>query len=73
MGFGGGQPPPYDHLFEVALPKTARHFVSKKTEGLLKKAKGNTEEDFMPSASPMEVLDRLIQQGADAHSKELNR
>nr|XP_030694310.1 hamartin isoform X2 [Globicephala melas] len=73
VGFGGGQPPPYDHLFEVALPKTARHFVSKKTEGLLKKAKGNTEEDFMPSASPMEVLDRLIQQGADAHSKELNR
>ncbi|XP_069333123.1 hamartin isoform X9 [Eulemur rufifrons] len=73
VGFGSGQPPPYDHLFEVALPKTAYHFVSKKTEELLKKAKGNTEEDFLPSTSPMEVLDRLIQQGADAHSKELNK
>nr|XP_003935958.1 hamartin isoform X1 [Saimiri boliviensis boliviensis]XP_010344713.1 hamartin isoform X1 [Saimiri boliviensis boliviensis]XP_039317288.1 hamartin isoform X1 [Saimiri boliviensis boliviensis] len=72
-GFGSGQPPPYDHLFEVALPKTAHHFVIRKTEELLKKAKGNTEEDGVPSTSPMEVLDRLIQQGAEAHSKELNR
>jgi tuberous sclerosis protein 1 len=73
VGFGSGQPPPYDHLFEVALPKTARHFVSKKTEELLKKVKGCPEEDYVPSTSPMEVLDRLIQQGADAHSKELNK
>lgn len=71
--FGSGQPYPYDHLFEVALPKTAHHFVSKKTEELLKKARGNAEEDCTPSASPLEVLDRLIQQGADAHSKELSR
>lgn len=73
VGFGRGQPPPYDHLFEVALPKTAHHFVSKKTKELLKKAKGNTEEDYPSSASPVEVLDRLIQQGADAHSKELSK
>ncbi|KAM9721422.1 hamartin isoform 2-T5 [Dama dama] len=73
VGFGSGQPPPYDHLFEVALPKTAHHFVSKKTEELLKKAKGGTEEDVPPSASPVEVLDRLVQQGADVHSKELSR
>uniref|UniRef100_A0A4X2L1H3 TSC complex subunit 1 n=1 Tax=Vombatus ursinus TaxID=29139 RepID=A0A4X2L1H3_VOMUR len=73
VGFGSGQSPPYDHLFEVALPKTAYHFVSKKTEELLKKVKGNTEEDYMPSTSPVEVLDRLIQQGADAHTKELNK
>ncbi|XP_004849107.1 hamartin isoform X2 [Heterocephalus glaber] len=73
VDFGSGQPPPYDHLFEVALPKTACHFVSKKTEELLKKAKGSTEEDSAPSTSPMEVLDRLIQQGADAHSKELSK
>ncbi|XP_069871023.1 hamartin [Dipodomys merriami] len=72
-GFGSTQPPPYDHLFEVALPKTARYFVSKKTEELLKKVKGSSEEDYVPSTSPMEVLDRLIQQGADAHSKELNK
>lgn len=73
LGFGSGQPPPYDHLFEVALPKTAHHFVSKKTKELLKKVKGHAEEDGVPPASPVEVLDRLIQQGADAHSKELSR
>ncbi|XP_055456017.1 hamartin isoform X2 [Psammomys obesus] len=73
VSFGSGQPPPYDHLFEVALPKTACHFVSKKTEELLKKVKGNAEEDCVPSTSPMEVLDRLIEQGADAHSKELSK
>uniref|UniRef100_A0A8C6MZB7 TSC complex subunit 1 n=1 Tax=Mus spicilegus TaxID=10103 RepID=A0A8C6MZB7_MUSSI len=73
VSFGSGQLPPYDHLFEVALPKTACHFVSKKTEELLKKVKGNPEEDCVPSTSPMEVLDRLIEQGAGAHSKELSR
>ncbi|XP_059266421.1 hamartin isoform X1 [Mustela nigripes] len=73
VGFGSGQPPPYDHLFEVALPKTAHHFVSKKTKELLKKAKGNAEEDYPPSPSPAEVLDKLVQQGADAHSKELSK
>ena len=72
-GFGSGQPPLYDHLFEVALPKTAHHFITKKTEELLKKVRGNTEEDYTPSASPLEILDRLIQQGADAHSKELSK
>ncbi|XP_019494719.1 PREDICTED: hamartin isoform X2 [Hipposideros armiger] len=72
-GFGSGQPAPYDHLFEVALPKTAHHFVSKKTEELLRKAKGHAEDDCRPSTSPVEVLDRLIQQGADAHSRELNK
>uniref|UniRef100_A0A8C3W1A4 TSC complex subunit 1 n=1 Tax=Catagonus wagneri TaxID=51154 RepID=A0A8C3W1A4_9CETA len=73
LGFRSGQPPPYDHLFEVALPRTAHHFVSKKTRELLKKGKGNAQEDRVPPASPVEVLDRLIQQGADAHSRELSR
>nr|XP_009512859.1 PREDICTED: hamartin isoform X3 [Phalacrocorax carbo] len=71
--FGSGQPPLYEHLFEVALPKTAYLFVGKKTEELLKKAKGTQEDDCMCSTSPVEVLDRLIQQGADAHTKELNK
>ncbi|KAF4789193.1 Hamartin [Turdus rufiventris] len=71
--FGSGQPPLYEHLFEVALPKTAYLFVGKKTEELLKKAKGTQDEDCMSSTSPVEVLDRLIQQGADAHTKELNK
>uniref|UniRef100_A0ACB8F060 Hamartin n=1 Tax=Sphaerodactylus townsendi TaxID=933632 RepID=A0ACB8F060_9SAUR len=72
-GLGNEQPPRYEHLFEMALPKTAFLFVSKKTEELLRKAKGGQEEDGASSASPMEVLDRLIQHGADAHSKELNK
>uniref|UniRef100_A0A8C8SIR0 TSC complex subunit 1 n=1 Tax=Pelusios castaneus TaxID=367368 RepID=A0A8C8SIR0_9SAUR len=71
--FGSGPSPSYEHLFEVALPKTAYLFVSEKTEELLKKAKGNQDEDCTSSTSPMEVLDRLIQQGADAHTKELNK
>lgn len=71
--FGSGQPPLYEHLFEVALPKTAYLFVDKKTEELLKKAKGTQDKDCMSSTSPVEVLDRLIQQGADAHTKELNK
>ncbi|XP_061208660.1 hamartin isoform X6 [Neopsephotus bourkii] len=71
--FRSGQPPLYEHLFEVALPKTAYLFVGKKTEELLKKAKGTQDDDCMSSTSPVEVLDRLIQQGADAHTKELNK
>ncbi|KFZ48030.1 Hamartin [Antrostomus carolinensis] len=71
--FGSGQPTLYEHLFEVALPKTAYLFVGKKTEELLKKAKGTQDDDCMSSTSPVEVLDRLIQQGADAHTKELNK
>ncbi|XP_025034070.1 hamartin isoform X4 [Pelodiscus sinensis] len=73
VGFGSGQPLSYEHLFEVALPKTAYLFVSKKTEELLKQVKGNQNEDCTSSTSPMEVLDRLIQLGADAHTKELNK
>nr|XP_056716144.1 hamartin [Euleptes europaea] len=73
VGLENEQPPHYEHLFEVALPKTACLFVIRKTEELLKKAKGGQDEDGASSASPMEVLDRLIQHGADAHSKELNK
>lgn len=73
LGSARGQPPPYDQLFEVALPKTAHHFISKKTAELSRKQAGSAEEDLGPSSSPAEVLDRLIQQGADVHSAELSR
>lgn len=73
LGFGRGQPPPYDHLFEAALPKTAHHFICEKTAQLSKTQKGSTDEALVPRSSPAEVLDRLIQQGADVHSKELSR
>ncbi|XP_063792823.1 hamartin isoform X2 [Pseudophryne corroboree] len=66
---------PYEHLFELALPKTASLFISKKSEELYKKFKGSSEEteENSTSVSPAEVLDRLIQLGADAHTKELNK
>ncbi|XP_068105037.1 hamartin [Hyperolius riggenbachi] len=68
-------PAPYEHLFELALPKTASFFISKKTEELYKKFRGSNEEteENGKSVSPAEVLDRLIQLGADAHTKELNK
>ncbi|KAM4663777.1 hamartin isoform 2-T2 [Discoglossus pictus] len=65
---------PYEHLFELAFPKTASLFICKKTEELYKKVKESFEEgENTPSVSPAEVLDRLIQLGADAHTKELNK
>ncbi|XP_056395382.1 hamartin [Hyla sarda] len=68
-------PTPYEHLFELALPRTASYFISKKTEELYKKFKGSSEEaeESGTSVSPAEVLDRLIHLGADAHTKELNK
>uniref|UniRef100_A0A7D9NJL0 TSC complex subunit 1 n=1 Tax=Xenopus tropicalis TaxID=8364 RepID=A0A7D9NJL0_XENTR len=66
--------PPYDHLFELALPKTANMFVCRKNEELCRRGKGSLEEgeEGAFSVSPAEVLDRLIQLGADAHTKELS-
>lgn len=72
-GLGRQQLPGYEHLFEVALPKTAYLFISRKTEELLKKYRGGLEDQGFLSPSPLRVLDRLIQHGADAHSRELNK
>ncbi|XP_008122361.2 hamartin [Anolis carolinensis] len=75
-------PSRYEHLFEVALPKTAYLFVGRKTEEVLRKVRGGgvgggggpqQEEGRCSPASPLEVLDRLLQYGADAHSRELNK
>ncbi|XP_053329264.1 hamartin [Spea bombifrons] len=65
----------YEHLFELALPKTANLFICKKTDELSKNVKCSPEEaeEQRSSLSPAEVLDRLIQLGADAHTKELNK
>ncbi|CAH2316095.1 hamartin isoform X1 [Pelobates cultripes] len=66
---------PYEHLFELALPKTANLFICKKTDELHKKIKCGTEESEEQTSvvSPSELLDRLIMLGADAHTKELNK
>lgn len=74
-GFPSNKHLSYEHLFELALPRAANLFICKKSEELYKKVKSNMEEmeEGSTSLSPAEVLDRLIQFGADAHTKELNR
>uniref|UniRef100_A0A8C1CDR0 TSC complex subunit 1b n=1 Tax=Cyprinus carpio carpio TaxID=630221 RepID=A0A8C1CDR0_CYPCA len=57
-------PLPYEALFDLALPRAASLFVGRKTSEI----RGD-----VVSASPFEVLDRLVQQGGDAHDKVLKR
>ncbi|XP_039620235.1 hamartin-like [Polypterus senegalus] len=71
------QTAPYEALFELALPKAAALFVARKTAEAAQRvgAKYPIEDDGKGhvSTSPLEVLDCLIQQGKDAHVRELNR
>uniref|UniRef100_A0A674AGM7 TSC complex subunit 1b n=1 Tax=Salmo trutta TaxID=8032 RepID=A0A674AGM7_SALTR len=60
---------PYEALFDLALPRAASLFVGRRTSEAL----GRAEGEGRVSASPLEVLDRLVQQGSDAHDKVLNR
>uniref|UniRef100_A0A672JP30 TSC complex subunit 1b n=1 Tax=Salarias fasciatus TaxID=181472 RepID=A0A672JP30_SALFA len=62
---------PYESFFDLALPRAASLFVGQKTSEAVHKADG--EEEGVASASPLEVLDRLVQQGSDAHDKVLKR
>lgn len=78
-------PVPYEAFFDLALPRAASLFVGKKTSEAVHKAAvervlqqreeglEDGEEDGLMSASPLEVLDRLVQQGSDAHDKVLKR
>ncbi|XP_072227488.1 TSC complex subunit 1b isoform X2 [Leuresthes tenuis] len=77
-------PAPYESLFDLALPRAASLFVGQKTseavhkaamERLLQREEGleDGEEEGVVSASPLEVLDRLVQQGSDTHDKVLKR
>uniref|UniRef100_A0A667ZIX0 TSC complex subunit 1b n=1 Tax=Myripristis murdjan TaxID=586833 RepID=A0A667ZIX0_9TELE len=61
---------PYETFFDLALPRAASLFVGKKT---LEEGLEDGEEEGVVSASPLEVLDRLVQQGSDAHDKVLKR
>ncbi|XP_029999339.1 hamartin-like isoform X2 [Sphaeramia orbicularis] len=72
--------PPYEPLFELALPRAATLFVGKKTQEALHRRSGeqqegggasegaDQEEDHAP-VSPLEVLDQLIVHGHDAHQR----
>ncbi|XP_060697593.1 TSC complex subunit 1b isoform X2 [Hemiscyllium ocellatum] len=73
---GSGHPLPYEHLFDLALPKTASLFIKQKTSELQKVAAEHSEDPVLQSSapiSPLDVLDKLIQHGGDAHVKELSR
>ncbi|XP_041793617.1 LOW QUALITY PROTEIN: TSC complex subunit 1a [Chelmon rostratus] len=70
--------PPYEPLFELALPRAAKLFIGKKTQEALERAAGEQKEDRgggqgedgeeeETCVSPLEVLDRLIVHGHDAH------
>ncbi|KAK9955232.1 hypothetical protein ABG768_015118 [Culter alburnus] len=73
---------PYEALFEMALPRAASLFVGRKTSEIAQRvalerfqSKQGEEEgvEGVVSASPLEVLDRLVQQGSDSHDKVLKR
>lgn len=77
-------PVPYEPLFYLALPRAASLFLGQKTSEAVHKAAierlsqweeglEDGEEEGVVSASPLEVLDRLVQQGSDAHDKVLKR
>ncbi|XP_026153190.1 TSC complex subunit 1b [Mastacembelus armatus] len=77
-------PVPYESFFDLALPRAASLFVGQKTfeavhkaamERLSQREEGleDGEEEGVVGASPLEVLDRLVQQGSDAHDKVLKR
>ncbi|KAM8827956.1 TSC complex subunit 1b isoform 2-T4 [Spinachia spinachia] len=77
-------PAPYESFFDLALPRAASLFVGQKTseavhkaalERLLQREEGleDGEEEGVVTASPLEVLDRLVQQGSDTHNKVLKR
>ncbi|XP_018548927.1 TSC complex subunit 1a isoform X2 [Lates calcarifer] len=73
--------PPYEPLFELALPRAATVFIGRKTQEVLERAAGQQEkeagggvegedgEDDHTSVSPLEVLDQLIVHGHDAHER----
>ncbi|XP_051960574.1 hamartin-like isoform X1 [Xyrauchen texanus] len=73
-------PLPYEALFDMALPRVASMFVGRKTSEIVRFQRGDmgkeVEEEGVQGVvtpSPLEVLDRLVQQGSDAHDKVLKR
>ncbi|XP_040897943.1 TSC complex subunit 1a isoform X2 [Toxotes jaculatrix] len=74
--------PPYEPLFELALPRAATLFIGRKTQEVLERARekgvgggveGEDREEDQTSVSPLEVLDQLIVHGHDAHERLTRR
>ncbi|KAF3695267.1 Hamartin Tuberous sclerosis 1 protein [Channa argus] len=69
--------PPYEPLFELALPQAATLFIRRKTQEALEKAAGQQEKrgegeerhTDHTSVSPLEALDQMIVHGHDAHER----
>ncbi|MEQ2256722.1 hypothetical protein ILYODFUR_027027, partial [Ilyodon furcidens] len=64
-----GPAPPYESLFELALPRAATLFIGKKMQEALERAAGEQKEEEQTSVSPLKVLDRMIVHGNDAHER----
>ncbi|XP_051977374.1 hamartin-like isoform X2 [Xyrauchen texanus] len=70
---------PYEPLFDLALPKVAFLFLERRTTEALWRAAGEREHqeemegEDLSATSPLEVLDRVIQQGHETHEKVLKR
>ncbi|KAM4577181.1 TSC complex subunit 1a isoform 2-T3 [Odontesthes bonariensis] len=65
----GGPAPPYESLFELALPRAATLFVGKKTQEALQRAAGEEAEEEHACVSPLKALDQMIIHGHDAHER----
>uniref|UniRef100_UPI003AAC2C7D hamartin-like n=1 Tax=Centroberyx gerrardi TaxID=166262 RepID=UPI003AAC2C7D len=67
--------PPYEPLFQLALPRAASLFVGKKTQEVMEQERGGgagerEEREEEPAClSPLELLDRLIVHGHEAHDR----
>ncbi|XP_071370549.1 hamartin-like [Centroberyx affinis] len=70
--------PPYEPLFQLALPRAASLFVGKKTQEVMEQERGGgagereerEEREEEPAClSPLELLDRLIIHGHEAHDR----
>nr|XP_057920244.1 TSC complex subunit 1b [Doryrhamphus excisus] len=77
-------PVPYEVFFDLALPRAASLYVGQKTSEAIHKAAlerssrreeglEDGDEEGVVTTSPLEVLDRLVQQGSDTHDKVLKR
>nr|XP_061836860.1 hamartin-like [Nerophis lumbriciformis] len=77
-------PVPYEVFFDLALPRAASLYVGQKTSEAVKKVAlerlsrqeeglEDLDEEGVAITSPLEVLDRLVQQGSDTHDKVLKR
>ncbi|XP_037536720.1 TSC complex subunit 1a [Nematolebias whitei] len=61
--------PPYESLFELALPRAATLFIGRKTQEALQRAAGEQKEEEQTSISPLKALDQMIVHGNDSHER----